>query len=80
MQTTIIARPFKRGDLSVLAIGLMLPDIIVKPPWDLLIRHDGPWKDLRSHLDLFACPGFLASSAIPIQDIRPALLGAGVLI
>jgi hypothetical protein len=73
----LLARPFKRVDLTFLAIGSVLPDIIDKPLGTILFGTFGMGR-IFAHTLLFLL--VLAVLAIYLRDIRIASLCGGVFI
>ena len=73
----LAARPFRRADLTFVAIGSMLPDIIDKPLGAMLYGSFGMGR-IFAHTLLFLM--LLAAFALYLRDIRIASLCFGVLI
>lgn len=73
----LFARPFKRADLTFLAIGSMLPDIIDKPLGTILFGTPGMGR-IFAHTLLFLF--VIAALAVFLRDMRIASLCGGVFI
>ncbi len=73
----LAARPFRRADLTFVAIGSMLPDIIDKPLGVMLYGSFSMGRIL-AHTLLFLL--LLATLALYLRDIRIVSLFFGVLI
>ncbi|RQW81157.1 MAG: metal-dependent hydrolase [Methanothrix sp.] len=73
----LFARPFKKADLTFLAIGSMLPDIIDKPLGTILFGTPGMGR-IFAHTLLFLF--VIAALAVFLRDIRLVSLCGGVFI
>lgn len=73
----LLARPFKRVDLTFLAIGSMLSDLIDKPLGWILFGSPGMGRTF-AHTMLFLM--LLAALAMYLSDLRIASLCGGILI
>lgn len=73
----LFARPFKRANLTFLAIGSMLPDIIDKPLGTILFGSPNMGR-IFAHTMLFLL--VLAALALYLRNLRLASLCGGVLI